>query len=98
MEVLKMGDLPIKKFRSGNITCSVWSNKREVERDGVKMVVEFKTVSLRKSWEKDGKWFDHTITNIRKNDIAKMILLLQKALEYNDSGNKHQFFLKNPEA
>ncbi|MBI2507943.1 hypothetical protein HYV89_03240 [Candidatus Woesearchaeota archaeon] len=76
-----MGDLPIKKFRSGNITCSVWSNKREVERDGVKMEVEFKTVSLRKSWEKDGKWYDHTITNIRKNDIAKMILLLQKAQE-----------------
>ena len=76
-----MGELPIKKFRSGNITCSIWSNKRDVERDGMKMEVEFKTVSLRKSWEKDGKWFDHTITNIRKNDIAKMILLLQKAQE-----------------
>mgnify|MGYP001576579651 CR=1 FL=1 len=76
-----MGELPIKKFRSGNITCSIWSNKRDVERDGRKMEVEFKTVSLRKSWEKDGKWFDHTITNIRKNDIAKMILLLQKAQE-----------------
>ena len=45
------------------------------------MEVEFKTVSLRKSWEKDGRWYDHTITNIRKNDIAKMILLLQKAQE-----------------
>ena len=56
-----VGDLPIKKFRSGNISCSIWSNKRNVE--------------------KDGKWFDHTITNIRKNDIAKMILLLQKAQE-----------------
>ena len=34
-----------------------------------------------KSWEKDGKWFDHTITNIRKNDVARMIVLLQKAQE-----------------
>jgi len=76
-----MGDLPIKKFRSGNIACSIWSNKRDVEKDGQKMEVEFKTVSLRKSWEKDGRWYDHTITNIRKNDIAKMILLLQKAQE-----------------
>ena len=76
-----VGDLPIKRFRSGNISCSIWSNKRNVEKDGEKMEVEFKTVSLRKSWEKDGKWFDHTITNIRKNDIAKMILLLQKAQE-----------------
>ncbi|MAG45843.1 MAG: hypothetical protein CMH63_03680 [Nanoarchaeota archaeon] len=76
-----VGGLPIKKFRSGSIDCSVWSNKREIERDGEKMETEFKTVSLRKSWNKDGKWYDHTITNIRRNDIARMILLLQKAQE-----------------
>lgn len=80
--MLKMvGNLPLKKWRSGSFDCSVWGNKREMERDGQKMEVEFKTVSLRKSWEKDGKWYDHTITNIRRNDIAKMILLLQKAQE-----------------
>ena len=76
-----MANRPIKKWRSGSIDCSVWSNKREIERDGDKMEVEFKTVSLRKSWEKDGKWYDHTIGNIRKNDLARMILLLQKAQE-----------------
>jgi len=73
--------LPIKKWRSGSIDCSVWSNKRNIEKNGDQMEVEFKTVSLRKSWEKDGKWYDHTITNIRKNDIARMIVVLQKAQE-----------------
>ena len=76
-----VNQLPIKKWRSGSIDCSIWSNKRKVQRNGDEMEVEFKTISLRKSWEKDGKWYDHTITNIRKNDIARMIVLLQKAQE-----------------
>ena len=76
-----VGNLPIKKFRSGSFDCSVWSNKREIDKNGEKMEVEFVTASLRKSWEKDGKWHDHTIGSIRKNDLAKMILLLQKAQE-----------------
>ena len=76
-----VNQLPIKKWRSGSIDCSIWSNKRKVSRNGDEMEEEFKTISLRKSWEKDGKWFDHTITNIRKNDVARMIVLLQKAQE-----------------
>jgi hypothetical protein len=75
-----VNQLPIKKFRSGSIDCSVWSNKREIERNGDKVEVEFKTVSLRKSWEKAGQWHDSTI-NLRKNDIAVVIVLLQKAQE-----------------
>ena len=76
-----VNQLPIKKWRSGSIDCSIWSNKRAIDKNGEQMQVEFKTVSLRKSWEKDGKWHDHTISNIRKNDIARMIVLLQKAQE-----------------
>ena len=76
-----VNELPIKKWRSGSIDCSIWSNKRKIEKNGDIMEVEFKTVSLRKSWNQDGKWKDHTITNIRKNDLAAMILLLQKAQE-----------------
>jgi len=76
-----VNQLPIKKWRSGSIDCSIWSNKRDIDKNGEQMQVEFKTVSLRKSWEKDGKWHDHTISNIRKNDIARMIVLLQKAQE-----------------
>ena len=68
---------PIKKYKSGSIESSVWLNEREV--NGTK--VEFKTISLRKSW-KDEKnvWRDATI-NMRRNDIPKAILVLQKAQE-----------------
>jgi hypothetical protein len=68
---------PIKKYKAGSIESSVWLNEREV--NGTK--VEFKTISLRKSW-KDEKnvWRDATI-NMRRNDIPKAILVLQKAQE-----------------
>ena len=72
-----MANKPIKKWRSGTIDCSVWSNEREVNGNKV----EFKTVSLRKSWRQDNLWRDQTITNLRRNDLQKVILLLQKAQE-----------------
>ena len=72
-----MANKLIKKWRSGTIDCSVWSNEREVNGNKV----EFKTVSLRKSWRQDNIWRDQTITNLRRNDLQKVILLLQKAQE-----------------
>jgi hypothetical protein len=68
---------PIRKYKAGSIESSVWLNEREVNGDKV----EFKTISLRKSW-KDEKnvWRDATI-NMRRNDIPKAILVLQKAQE-----------------
>lgn len=68
---------PIKKYKAGSIESSVWLNEREV--NGAK--VEFKTISLRKSWKDDKNvWRDATI-NMRRNDISKAILVLQKAQE-----------------
>lgn len=68
---------PIAKFRSGTIECAVWKNEKEKEG----MVIEYKTASLRKSWKQDDQWHDATI-QLRKNDIAKVILVLQKAQEF----------------
>ena len=69
---------PIIKWRSGNIEASIWVNKREV--DG--MEVEFKTVSLRRSYKKKGEdvWRNDVI-HMRRNDIQKALLVLQKAHE-----------------
>ncbi|MCD4759962.1 hypothetical protein K8R33_03670 [archaeon] len=68
---------PIKKYKSGSIESSIWLNEREVNGDKV----EFKTISLRKSWKDDKNiWRDATI-NLRRNDIPKAILVLQKAQE-----------------
>lgn len=73
MEVNK----PIKKFRSGNIESSIWLNEKQ-DKEGNK--INFKTVSLRKSWNQEGKWHDATI-NLRRNDLQKIILVLNKAQE-----------------
>ncbi len=73
MEVNK----PIKKFRSGNIESSIWLNEKQ-DKEGNK--INFKTVSLRKSWNQEGKWHDSTI-NLRRNDLQKIILVLNKAQE-----------------
>jgi len=68
---------PIKKWKSGSIEAAIWVNEKEFKGE----VVSFKTVSLRKSWKDDkGVWRDSAI-NLRRNDLAKTILVLQKAQE-----------------
>ena len=68
---------PIKQYKAGSISSSIWANERSI--DGNK--VEFKTVSLRKSWKDDKDvWRDATI-NLRRSDLIKAILVLEKAQE-----------------
>jgi len=79
-------DRPIKRFRAGNIDAAVWLNARDV--DGTR--VEFKTVTLKRSWrDKDsGDWRDERI-NLRRSDIQKIMLVLsevQKDLFLNQEG------------
>jgi len=73
------GNLPIKKFRSGNIEAAIWSNKRDIDGNSV----EFKTVSLSRSYKKkdENLWRSDQISSLRRNDIQKVILVLQKAQE-----------------
>ena len=73
-----MGNQPVEKFRCGSIECAIWNNEKQREADGA--ILEFKTVSLRKSWKKDDQWHDATI-QLRRNDLQKAILVLQKAQE-----------------
>ena len=72
------GNLPIKKFKAANIEAAIWSNKRDIDGS----TVEFKTVSLSRSYKKSKEdvWRNEVI-NLRKNDLAKIILVLQKAQE-----------------
>ena len=71
------GNLPIKSFRAGNIQGAVWLNRRKTA-DGE---ISFKTASLRRSWKQDdGIWRDEVI-NLRKNDVPKTIIILNKLME-----------------
>ncbi len=67
---------PIAKFKSGTIECAIWKNEKE--KDGA--VLEYKTVSLRKSWRQNDQWHDSVI-QLRRNDLQKVILILQKTQE-----------------
>lgn len=68
---------PIKKWRSGSIEAAIWSNKRK-RSDGEE--IEFKTVSLRRSWRQDGVWRDSVI-NLRRNDIPRVQVILSETLK-----------------
>ena len=73
-----MVNRPIKKWRSGNLEVAVWQNEREV--DGT--TISFKTVSLSRSWKKrDEEIWRSDVLNLRKNDISKVLVLLQKVQE-----------------
>jgi hypothetical protein len=73
-----MANRPVKKFRSGNIEAAIWSNEKEFNGG----LVEFKTVSLSRSYKKKGEdiWRNENI-NLRRNDIQKVILVLEKVQE-----------------
>ena len=69
---------PIKKFRAGQLEAAIWFNERKLKDD---TVVGFKTVSLRKSWKDDeGTWRDSTI-QLRKQDVPRVIVLMNKVME-----------------
>ena len=73
-----MGNRPIKKYRSGQLEAAVWFNERKLKDD---TIVGFKTVSLRKSWKDDeGTWRDATL-QLRKQDIPRIIVLMNKVME-----------------
>ncbi len=72
------GNKPIKTYRSGNIQGALWLNEKE--KNG--QIIGYKTVSIRRSWKDAEKniWRDETM-NLRKQDLPKIILILQKLQE-----------------
>lgn len=73
-----MANKPIKTYRSGNIQGALWLNEREKEGQ----IIGYQSISIRRSWKDNEKniWRDETI-NLRKQDLSKMILILQKLQE-----------------
>lgn len=71
-------NLPEKKFSTGVISATVWSNKA-VQKNG--QPAEYKTISLQRRYkDKTGKW--QSTTHLRVNDLPKASLVLNKAYEY----------------
>lgn len=71
---------PIQKWRIGNIECAVWDNKKQF--NGTE--VSYKTMTLSRSYKKKDEetWRSEVINNLRRNDIPKVIAIMQKAQDY----------------
>lgn len=74
----KMANRPTKKWRSGSVEAAIWNNEREINGN----IVGFKTISLSRSFKKKDEniWRSEQL-NLRRNDIPKILLVLQKAQE-----------------
>lgn len=66
--------MPIKKWRSGNISGAIWNNEREVNGT----TVSFKTASLRRSWKKEGDVWREENINFRRSDLPKISTILNE--------------------
>jgi len=72
------GNRPIKKFRSGLIEVAIWLNTKQKDKEEI----SFKTVSLSRGWKaKNEDTWRNEVINLRRGDLAKTILVLQKAQE-----------------
>lgn len=73
-----MANRPIKDFRAGNIKAAIFLNQKEVNGN----MLGFKTVAVSRSFKKKDEdiWRSEQI-NLRRNDLPKMILILQKTYE-----------------
>lgn len=70
---------PVKQYRIGSFSGVIWKNQKDMGENGI---VSFLTANLRRSWKdkNSGDWREETI-NLRKGDIAKAIVLLNKLQE-----------------
>ena len=67
---------PIKKWRSSNFEIALWSNERDINGT----MVEFKTLSLSRSFKKKNEdiWRSEVV-NLRRMDLPKVLTLLNEA-------------------
>ncbi len=72
-EVNKMAGQPEKRFNVGLVKATVWKNTSSAGD-------EFRTVSLNRSYQKDGEW--KNTNSFGTNDIDKAIQVLEQARDY----------------
>ncbi len=68
---------PLKKFRAGAITATIWENESEVKGE----MKVFKSVNVERSYtDKKGEW--KSTSNFRDFDLPKVVLVSNLAYEY----------------
>ena len=68
---------PVKKFKAGAISATVWKNKNQVNGKDI----EFQTVTIIRNYkDKKGEW--KSTSSMGLNDLPKVELVARKAYEY----------------
>lgn len=70
------GNMPVKRFRAGAISATIWENHSE--KDGEQR--SYYSISLDRSY-KDGDEWKHT-SSLRVNDLPRAELVLRKSYEW----------------
>mgnify|MGYP001567800903 CR=1 FL=1 len=70
-------NLQEKRFSAGAISATVWKNAGTSKQGEP---VEYRTITLQRSFKKDGAW--QNANSLRLNDLPKASLLLNKAFEW----------------
>lgn len=73
-----MGNQPLKKYRAGGITATIWKNEAKTDKGET---TEYNTVSLERSYkDKKDEW--QTTNVMRVTDLPKVEAVCRKAFEY----------------
>lgn len=73
-----MGNQPVTKFRSGNITATVWKN---TQTDNEGKTYDIHSVEITRNYtDKEGKW--QKTNSFKTNELHKVVLVTQKAMEH----------------
>lgn len=75
-----MSNRPIKKWKISNMEAALWENRKEM--NGAE--VTYWTVSLSRGFRKKDEniWRNEIISSLRRNDIPKLIAILQKVQDH----------------
>ena len=77
MEVNNMADKPIKTFRAGGVSVSIFRNTNKT-KDGKEFTVD--SITPQRTYM-EGEEYKHT-TTMKVNDLPKLAMLSQKAYEF----------------
>jgi hypothetical protein len=74
-----MANRPSMKWRAGSIEGCIWRNERSLPSGDL---VEFKTATLTRKWKDKNKdiWRSEVL-NVRKGDVPKLLVILNKIHE-----------------
>jgi hypothetical protein len=69
---------PVKKFRAGPISATIWENQAQNQQG---QQVSFKSVGFDRSYkDANGEW--QKTSSLRMSDLPRAVLVLNKAYEY----------------